>query len=294
MSFHEQQVFTQTATFLGNVKTEKRVVAAIDLGTTYSGVSFVYRDNPSIVNCGAPGVSASRDSIKVPTVLLQYPGGWLFGQEALNTYNDFVEEAHDSECVSDVGEAGDLLSLRGIHLYRFFKLKLKNQDSGVETLMSKSTSGHEHKLIDLMTYCLESLSSFAMKEIQAGFGAALGITKRDVLWVLTVPAIWNDFGKAFMRKAACRAGLVLDEASDSLLLALEPECASIAVHQEGCKLGLFKEGAVFLVLDCGGGTVDITMHKVATIDPLVLDEEALPNGGAWGGIFVSWFPALEL
>lgn len=286
MSLHEKQVFPHKATFLGKVKTTKKVVVAIDLGTTYSGVSFVYRDDPSTVNCGAPGLSASRDSIKVPTLLLEKSGEWLFGQEAHDTYNDLVEEAHDTEYVSDVGNAGDLLSQRGIHLYRFFKLKLKKQESGVETIMVKSTSGHEHKLIDLITHSLKALSTFAMKEIQAGFGAALGITRNDVLWVITVPAIWTDFGKAFMRKAAFRAGLVTDEASDSLLLALEPECASIAVHQEGYKLGLFKEGAIFLVLDCGGGTVDITIHRVATVEPLVLDEEALPDGGTWGSIFV--------
>lgn len=286
MSLHQQEAFTHTATFLGNVKTKKKVVVAIDLGTTYSGVSYVYKDNPSIVNSGAPGLEASRDSVKVPTVLLQSPNGWLFGLEALETYKDMVEEAHDSEYTSETEDAGDLLSQRGVHLYRFFKLKLKNQDSGADTLTANSTAGHPHKLIDLMTHSLEALSKFAMKEIKAGFGDALGITKDDILWVLTVPAIWNDFGKAFMRKAAFRAGLVPDEASDNLILALEPESASIAVHQEGSKLGLFMEGSVFLVLDCGGGTVDITIHRVATVDPLVLDEEALPCGGAWGSIFV--------
>ena len=31
---------------------------------------------------------------------------------------------------------------------------------------------------------------------------ASGVTDRDVHWVLTVPAIWNDNAKQFMREAA--------------------------------------------------------------------------------------------
>lgn len=32
--------------------------------------------------------------------------------------------------------------------------------------------------------------------------SVMGVTKKDVHWVLTVPAIWNDVAKQFMREAA--------------------------------------------------------------------------------------------
>jgi hypothetical protein len=89
-----------------------------------------------------------------------------------------------------------------------------------------------------------------------------------------------------MRKAAFLAGLIADEASDMLLLSLEPECAAISAHVEASKHGLFQDGAMFLVADCGGGTVDITCYKVATADPLVMDSICPPTGGMWGGLFV--------
>ena len=285
MSDHGQETQRQHATFLGKIKANEKVVIAIDFGTTYSCISFIYRNNPSIVNCGAPGLSASRDAVKVPTVLLQRKEGWLFGREAIDTYNDLVEEARDRDSVSDVDTSADLSS-QGMNLYRYFKLKLKDQTSGVDSLMADSTSGHQHKLIDLVTRSLEALSKFALKEVQSGFGGGLGITLQDIRWVITVPAIWNEFGKAFMRKAAYRAGITSYEASDKLLFAFEPESAAIAVHQEGYKFGLFKVGSTYMLLDCGGGTVDITVHRVGTMNPLVLDAVSTPTGGAWGGIFV--------
>jgi len=35
-----------------------------------------------------------------------------------------------------------------------------------------------------------------------------GIKEGDVLWVLTVPAIWDDAAKVFMKEAAKQVGLV--------------------------------------------------------------------------------------
>jgi len=46
-------------------------------------------------------------------------------------------------------------------------------------------------------------------------------------WVLTVPALWSEEHKMFMRKAAVEAGIVESTNSSNLLLCLEPEGASI-------------------------------------------------------------------
>ncbi|XP_057243927.1 heat shock 70 kDa protein 12B-like [Malurus melanocephalus] len=48
-----------------------------------------------------------------------------------------------------------------------------------------------------------------------------------IRWVLTVPAIWKQPAKQFMREAAYKAGLVSPERPEQLLIALEPEAASI-------------------------------------------------------------------
>ena len=97
-----------------------------------------------------------------------------------------------------------------------------------------------------------------------------------------MPAIWGDFAKGFMRRAAFKAGLVEQEASERLLLALEPEAACVASDMSE----LAKPGDDIMVLDTGGGTVDITMNRLKSISPLRLDEIAAPSGGAWGSTFV--------
>jgi hypothetical protein len=107
--------------------------------------------------------------------------------------------------------------------------------------------------MDLVVRSLVFLKSFAVEKVTSGFGGDIN-PSRDVQWVLTVPAIWNDFGKAFMRKAAYKAGLTESEQPDNLMLVLEPEGASLAVHVGAAQHGLLGVGSRFMVLDCSGGT----------------------------------------
>jgi hypothetical protein len=87
-----------------------------------------------------------------------------------------------------------------------------------------------------------------------------------------------------MRKAAFEAGLIPNESSNRLELVLEPEAACIACEAENSAL---QDGDTFMVLDCGGGTVDITMHRVVQKSPdLLLDELREPSGGPWGSTFI--------
>lgn len=41
-----------------------------------------------------------------------------------------------------------------------------------------------------------------------------------------------------------------------------------------------------MVLDCGGGTIDIAAHRVTSASPLMLKEIEEPTGGAWGSTVV--------
>ena len=126
-----------------------------------------------------------------------------------------------------------------------------------------------------------------MQKIATGFGGEVKLD-RDIQWVLTVPAIWNEFGKAFMRKAAFKAGMIETEQSHDLILVLEPEGASLAVHVGAAQFGLLGVASRFMVLDCGGGTVDITVHEGEKVEPsLSMKAIAPPTGGNWGGDYVN-------
>lgn len=67
-----------------------------------------------------------------------------------------------------------------------------------------------------------------------------------------------------MKKAAVAAGIVETTNSPNLLLCLEPEGASIQCREDAeqsVRQQMIKNSIV-MVLDCGGGTVDITVHKL--------------------------------
>ena len=50
--------------------------------------------------------------------------------------------------------------------------------------------------------------------------------------MLTVPALWTEDQKQFMRKAAFTAGIIDELSSGNLLLCLEPEGASIQCRND--------------------------------------------------------------
>ena len=61
-----------------------------------------------------------------------------------------------------------------------------------------------------------------------------------------------------------QAGIIDDLNSANLLLCLEPEGASIQCRNdaEDQLRDQMVKNSVVMVLDCGGGTVDITVHKL--------------------------------
>ena len=85
-----------------------------------------------------------------------------------------------------------------------------------------------------------------------------------------------------MRKACVEANIVDNQNAHNLLLCLEPEGGSMSVRQdteESVRVQMTKE-SVIMVLDCGGGTVDITIHKLmCNPDEKFLCEELLPSSG---------------
>ena len=62
--------------------------------------------------------------------------------------------------------------------------------------------------MNLMTVISESLrfiSDKAMKKLEEQVGKLI---KAKIRWVLTVPALWSEEHKQFMRKAAIEAGII--------------------------------------------------------------------------------------
>uniref|UniRef100_A0AAZ3PQ63 Heat shock 70 kDa protein 12A n=1 Tax=Oncorhynchus tshawytscha TaxID=74940 RepID=A0AAZ3PQ63_ONCTS len=262
------------------------VVVAVDFGTTSSGYAYAFTKEPECIHTmrrwegGDPGVSNQ----KTPTTILLTPDRKFhsFGYAARDFYHDL-----------DPTESKHWLYLEK------FKMKLHTT-----------------------------------AELSDQAGAEFDNT--NIRWVITVPAIWKMPAKQFMREAAYKAGLVPRDTPEQLIIALEPEAASIycrklRLHQmidigtkttqngfspnENVGAGMtqakepvrskrqsrtflvenvigelwseLEEGDRYVVVDCGGGTVDLTVHQIQLPEGH-LKELYKASGGPYGSIGIDY------
>ncbi|KAG9291214.1 hypothetical protein G9A89_021716 [Geosiphon pyriformis] len=106
---------------------------------------------------------------------------------------------------------------------------------------------------------------------------------QQVLFVMSVPAEWSDEARGMLRSMAFEAGLIEERYSRNLEFTTEPEAA--AIH---C-ISILKEhslppDAPFMIVDCGGGTVDLTTRSLS--HDRRLSEITIRTGDYCGSSFV--------
>ncbi|XP_026880385.2 heat shock 70 kDa protein 12A isoform X3 [Electrophorus electricus] len=268
------------------------VVVAIDFGTTSSGYAYAFVKEPECIHTmrrwegGDPGVSNQ----KTPTTILLSPDKKFhsFGYAARDFYHDL-----------DPTESKQWLYLEK------FKMKLHTTANlSIDTDLH-ATNGKKVKALDIFAYALAFFKEQALKELSDQAGAEFD--NADVRWVITVPAIWKMPAKQFMREAAYKAGLATGDNPDQLIIALEPEAASIycrklRLHQMvdlGAKMSIngysptenvgagMTQGDRYVVVDCGGGTVDLTVHQIRMPEGH-LKELYKASGGPYGSIGIDY------
>ncbi|NXA10160.1 HS12A protein, partial [Sapayoa aenigma] len=298
------------------------VVVAIDFGTTSSGYAYSFTKEPECIHVmrrwegGDPGVSNQ----KTPTTILLTPERKFhsFGYAARDFYHDL-----------DPTESK--------HWLYFEKFKMKLHTTGNLTMETDLTAanGKKVKALEIFAYALQFFKEQALKELSDQGGSDFENT--EVRWVITVPAIWKQPAKQFMRQAAYKAGMASPENPEQLIIALEPEAASIycrklRLHQMidlssrapvngyspsdtiGTGFTQAKEhvrhkrqsrtfmvenviGEIwseleegrdrYIVVDSGGGTVDMTVHQIRLPEGH-LKELYKATGGPYGSLGVDY------
>ncbi|CAG8579921.1 14377_t:CDS:2 [Funneliformis caledonium] len=103
----------------------------------------------------------------------------------------------------------------------------------------------------------------------------------NVLLVLSVPAEFSEKSKAIMRICAYNASLIKEECSKNLQFTTEPVyCMENSLREHA----LDQPGTNFMVVDCGGGTVDLTIRKL--INDKQLGEVTERAGDFCGSSFI--------
>ncbi|XP_045147347.1 heat shock 70 kDa protein 12A [Echinops telfairi] len=274
------------------------VVVAIDFGTTSSGYAYSFAKEPECIHVmrrwegGDPGVSNQ----KTPTTILLTPERKFhsFGYAARDFYHDL-----------DPTEAKQWLYLE--------KFKMKLHTTGDLTMETDLTAanGKKVKALDIFAYALQYFKEQALK---------------PVLDILSPRPPSRD----------TQAGLASPENSDQLIIALEPEAASIycrklRLHQMielsgkavvngysasdtvgagfaqakehvrrnrqsrtflvenviGEIWSELEEGDKYVVVDSGGGTVDLTVHQIRLPEGH-LKELYKATGGPYGSLGVDF------
>ncbi|CAC5359625.1 unnamed protein product [Mytilus coruscus] len=112
-----------------------------------------------------------------------------------------------------------------------------------------------------------------------------GLSKTDIQWVLAIPACWNSYSiRRLLSTAFKMAGV------DDLIIELEPEVTSLFFEYMAVEKGTddfqrFQPGNKYIVLDCGGDTVNITAHRVQ--QEKTLHKVVKSSGGVWGDTLVN-------
>ncbi|XP_062390754.1 heat shock 70 kDa protein 12A-like [Sardina pilchardus] len=245
-------------------------IIAIDFGTAYSGYCYCVRSKPDAIRCPVWGEEHGQSTLKTPTcILFDEQGNFRhFGYDALMTYK-MNPQSKDS-------------------FFQNFKMDLYNKTISRHMVITASNQ-MPMSAMKVFSESLRYLKGHAL-EMVAHHTSGKKFIASDVTWVLTVPAIWDPAAKQFMREAATKAGLVTETNSSHLIISLEPEAASAWCKQlpskgfiaEGLQDTLEqKPGTQYIVVDCGGGTVDIAVHKV--LEGGFLKEIHKASGGDVGG-----------
>ncbi|XP_052778695.1 heat shock 70 kDa protein 12B-like [Mya arenaria] len=165
------------------------LVAAIDFGTTYSGWSYSFKhhfhlDPTKVVTKRWHGDQLM--SMKAPTCVLIEPDGntfSAFGYDAENKYTSLVEaEEHDKW-----------------YFFKRFKMKLYDKDIKRDMEIEDET-GKKLKANFVFSVAIRFLKDDLLKSIEERVKG--GCRPEEISWVLTVPAIWDDGAKQFIRESA--------------------------------------------------------------------------------------------
>lgn len=251
-----------------------RVAAAIDFGTHGTGYAWVPVDEHND--------AAAR---RVPKFRQEWPNQPVSGVKTLSAV--LLTDDGDVEAWGYTAKKrGPRSAARQGRYHQGFKLDLYDGKPG----QHQDTPGNRTRLTPAQATTvaaafLREIVREAIQEIQAA-----GYSEDEIRWCLTVPTIWDDQAMSRTRQVAKKAGLPND--LERLRLVREPEAAALYCLVRGAHLVDARQQAAlaqlpresrYIIVDCGGGTVDISAYEVDAVDHL------RQIGDMFGGTFGSEF-----
>ncbi|OJT02592.1 Heat shock 70 kDa protein 12B [Trametes pubescens] len=264
----------------------RKLVVAMDIGTTYSGVAYAFLDpgeTPKIQGITRyPGQENAAGDSKIPSILYYRRDGTVHSIGAEAAHPGIELEAEDEDLV----------------FVEWFKLHLRP-----ETLDSKEIKRRDLPPLPEGKSVLDVFADFArylfqctqryIKETHANGASMWSSIEDQIEFVLSHPNGWEGLQQGKMRQAAIIAGLIPDtpdgharvqfvtegEASIHFCIrsGLTSDSLSVSAHVAAFRSGIFiywQDGQNVMIVDAGGGTVDISSYAFISTSPLNVEEIA--------------------
>ncbi|KAI0965133.1 Hsp70 family protein-like protein [Xylaria arbuscula] len=235
---------------------EDRLILALDFGTTFSGVSYAFTNDPEKIYTidSWPGAT-DRIVPKTPTEIQYTAGKFKWGYELEGTLED-----------------------------KIIGLKLLLDPDQKRPYWIPTDPGAEiaklpKPVVEVAADYIKAVFQHALAEVEKGYlpGFLDGFKKQHVL---TVPAVWSDTAKAMTERAARMAGV------SPIDMITEPEAAALFTLRTMKDKGL-KDGDVIVICDAGGGTVDLVSYEIVSLTPFEVKGSTVPSGGALGSLMLN-------
>jgi hypothetical protein len=250
------------------------VIIGIDFGTAYSGYS--YRRKGGKEAYYSKKFQNVYGDVKLPTVVLydekKEPVNW--GNEAMKEYAAKRDKNYA--------------------LIRYFKLDMLeicakgSLERPKKIYQTRNGSNIEIDLVQAVAYVLRQIKNNAEDFCRE---SDVIISQDTIRWVITVPGNASEGYIHWIRVAAKDAGITSLVDDKHLMIGREPEVATLyAVYKDnenskGIKIN--KKGNKILLLDCGGGTVDIGAYEIQECAPLKMKPLHHARAQNCGGVILN-------
>ncbi|KAK5129421.1 hypothetical protein LTR08_003277 [Meristemomyces frigidus] len=276
------------------------LVIGIDFGTTFSGVAAAYSANPeaadeiNVIKTWPGGNNVTSD--KVPSEVTYGQGSGGAATKLSSTPTDTFDFAAFNAAL-DASQMSEGLAAVNSDCMRW-GFQIRPDEPRLQCLklfldpsqpfpsyvsldyLEKQLKASGKNVGTAVAEYLKALFSHTKEILSRRYGEHfVASTKLQV--VLTVPAVWSDAAKDATLKAAEAAGM-----GNSIELISEPEAAAVYALQ-AIQPNHLSVGHNFVVVDAGGGTVDLITYKIKQLTPLRLEEIVPGSGSCCGSAFLN-------